>query len=126
MSNDRVPHHQFAVTVDTADDDNEEDEGVYDRGGVNLKYVFKVSLALNYTADLAAAGRHMMSPAFSEDLGPASFSSSMLLMPLSPSQSPRQVDRGSPTGFDHPRSKMSVSGNHWLLITPVKVILLME
>lgn len=127
MSNDRVPHHQLAVTVDTADEDNDEDEGVYDRRGAYLKYVFKVSLALNDTSTvIAAVGRHMMSPAFSEDLGPASFSSSMLLMPLSPSQSPRRVDRGSPTGFDHPRSKMSVSGNHWLLITPVKVILLME
>lgn len=34
-------------------------------------------------------GKQLLSPAFSEDLGPASFSSSMLLMPLSPPQSPR-------------------------------------
>lgn len=40
MSNNRVQHHQLAVTVDTADEDNEEDEGVYERRGAFFTYVF--------------------------------------------------------------------------------------
>ena len=83
------------------------------------------------TPIIAPAGLQMMSPAFSEDLGPASFSSSMLLMPLSPSQSPRRVDRGSPTGFDNPRPKrmsslnqrISTSGADYFGFTSRRVIL---
>jgi len=62
----------------------------------------------------------LLSPAFSEDLGPASFSSSMLLMPLSPPQSPHRHNNKdfntmssseSPVGFSGIATQASYNRN---------------
>ena len=92
-------------------EDDEDDEGLENpinrRGNKFLPFHLFDTVHNHFNTEFNHRTQ-LLSPAFSEDLGPASFSSSILLMPLSPPQSPRQTTRNnqltmsssdSPVGF---------------------------